>query len=182
MKISETAEVYARERYGQVTRPDGTPHVEHARGVVTRLKGLGISDEEIIAAAWLHGILSHTSTSFDELDSRFGSRVSVLVLALFSDPKIPRDQRDRQYVRQLRESPDEAKLIKICDISTSLKELKGSSLSRTKKARQARKEMHYLAAMSREISDLSMHYPAIMNIMDGINEYASEHGQRRVLG
>ena len=75
------AENFAKERHSGMLRKDGvTTHYEHLMGVVTRLKNLGVTDEDVLCAAWLHDIIEDTSTSFDEIDQRFGSRVGVLVL------------------------------------------------------------------------------------------------------
>ncbi len=82
---------------------------EHLASVVARLKNLGISDEEVLSAAWLHDTINDTQTSFDEIDQRFGSRVAVIVLSISKDKSLSRSVQEEQYVKQLRESPLEAK-------------------------------------------------------------------------
>jgi hypothetical protein len=49
---------------------------------VSRLKSLGIIDEEVLCAGWLQDILEDTDTSFDELFEKFGRRIAVLTLSL----------------------------------------------------------------------------------------------------
>src|SRR3990172_8322369 len=96
-------------------RKDGTtPFYDHLLGVVARLKNLGVTDEDVLAAAWLHDTLEDTRTSFVEIDSRFGSKVAVLVLSLSKDRSLPKAKQEEQYVKQLKEASLEAKLIKLC--------------------------------------------------------------------
>src|SRR2546426_12284414 len=119
------SENFAKERNSSVLRKDGdTTHYEHLTGVVTRLKNLGVTDEDVLCAAWLHDIIEDTNTTFDDIDKRFGSKVSVLVLALSKDKTLPKSRQEEQHVRQLREASFEAKLIKLCDISANLKDIK----------------------------------------------------------
>lgn len=181
MQISESAESFAKEKYANTKRKDGILHIEHLKGVVTRLKSLGIADSEVLAAAWLHTMIDDSVSSFDEIDRRFGSKISVLVLALSKDTSLAKDQIDKQYVKQLKESPIEVKLIKLCDISTSLKDLKNTILSKTKRTKQAKKEIHYLNLMKQEMSKAKLQYSGIQNIIHGINEISSSYGQRPVI-
>ena len=181
MQISESAESFAKEKYANTKRKDGILHMEHLKGVVTRLKSLGIADSEVLAAAWLHTMIDDSVSSFDEIDRRFGSKISVLVLALSKDTSLAKDQIDKQYVKQLKESPIEVKLIKLCDISTSLKDLKNTILSKTKRTKQAKKEIHYLNLMKQEMSKAKLQYSGIQNIIYGINEISSSYGQRPVI-
>ena len=83
MSKAHSAENFAKERHSGMTGKDGaSPYHEHLAAVVARLKNLGISEEDVISSAWLHDIIDHSKTSFDELDQRFGSRVAVLVLSV----------------------------------------------------------------------------------------------------
>ena len=178
MTLVESAELFAKEKYGNTTRTDGVMHLDHLRGTVTRLKSLGVSDQETIAAAWMIDIMNQAGVTFDELDKRFGSKVAVLVLALAKDHGISKDQIEKQYTKQLRDSPVEVKLIKICDISTSLKDLKNSTWSKTRRTKQVKKEVHSLGIMKQDLSKAKDQYPGIQNIINGINDAISSYGQR----
>lgn len=181
MQIIESAELFTKERYVGRTRSDGISYLDHLKGVVSRLKNIGISDQEVLAAAWLHGIIEETNTTFDEIDKRFGSRIAVLVLASHKDKNLPRDEIEKQYIKQLKESPIEAKIIELCDISTNLKDLKNSTWSKTKKIKQIKKNLYYLSTIKSELSSNKIQYPGIQNIINGINEAISTHGQRPIV-
>ncbi|TLX88924.1 MAG: HD domain-containing protein [Thaumarchaeota archaeon] len=175
------SENFAKERHSSMLRKDGvTTHYEHLTGVVTRLKNLGVSDEDVLCAAWLHDIIEYTNTSFHDIDKRFGSRVAVLVLSLSKDRTLPKGQQEEQYVKQLRESSFGAKLIKLCDISANLKDIKGSSLSKTKKTKTIRKILHYLDVIKPDLVKNKASTPAITSLIDGINAVAVSFGHRPV--
>lgn len=179
MTSAESAEIFTREKYGNQVRQDGIMYLDHLRGIVTRLKSLGISDPDVIAAAWLADIINQTNTTFDELDKKFGSRIAVLVLALARDNSLPKDQKEKQYTKQLRDSPFEAKIIKLCDISTSLKGLKTAPWSKNRKVRQIKKEVHSLGLLKQDLTMARNQYPGIQGIINGINDTIISHGQRQ---
>jgi (p)ppGpp synthase/HD superfamily hydrolase len=181
MQIVESAELFAKEKHAGKTRNDNIPHLDHLKGMVNRLKNLGIQDQEVLAASWLYGIMEETNTTFGEVDKRFGSRIAVLVLALHKDKNLPRNDIEKQYAKQLRESPIEAKIIRLCDISTSLKDLKNTAWSKNKKIKQVKKNLYYLNIIKPELSNNKSQYTGIQNIMNGINEVISIHGQRPVV-
>ena len=173
------AENFAKERHSGMLRKDGvTTHYEHLMGVVTRLKNLGVTDEDVLCAAWLHDIIEDTSTSFDEIDQRFGSRVAVLVLSLSKDRLLPKGQQEEQYIKQLRESSFEAKLIKLCDISANLKSIKSSSLSKTKKGKTVRKILNYFKAIKPDL--IKNKTLVITSLIDGINEVTASFGHKPI--
>ena len=154
---------------------------EHLAGVVARLKNLGITDEEVLASAWLHDIINDTETSFDELDQRFGSKVAVMVLSISKDKKIPRTKQEEQYVKQLKESTLDAKLIKLCDISACLRELKNSPVSKTKRIKEVKKKLFYLNVIKSDLIKDKSKVPGIGSLINGINEMVSTYGLRPIL-
>jgi (p)ppGpp synthase/HD superfamily hydrolase len=177
-----TVESFARDKYDKMSKSNGvTPHMDHLQGVVNRLKNIGISDEEVLAAALLHDTIEDTNTTFDEIDQRFGSRVAVLVLSLSKDMRLPKDQREKQYVKQLKDSSLEAKLIKLCDISANLKDLKNAPWSRTKKTKEMKKKIYYLNVIKPDLIKNKSQIPGIQGIIDGINGVIRSHSQKPII-
>ncbi|MFZ0184945.1 MAG: HD domain-containing protein [Nitrosotalea sp.] len=182
MSKSHSAENFAKERHSGMTKKDGvTPYYEHLAAVVARLKNLGISDEDAISSSWLHDIIDYTETSFDELDQRFGSKVAVLVLSVSRDKSLPRIRQEEQYVKQLKGTSFEAKLIKLCDISASLRDLKNSSLSKTKKTKEVKKMVFYLNIIKSDLIKNKSQFPGIFSLISGINDMISAYGQRPII-
>ena len=182
MSKIHTAENFSKERYARTTSKYGViPHYEHLASVVTRLKNLGISDEDIISATWLHGIIDNTETTFDEIEHRFGSKTAVLVLSTSRDKSLPRARQEDQFVKQLKEAPLDAKLIKLCDISASLRNLKNSTLSRSKKTKEGKKMAFYLNVIKPDLSKNKSQVPGIVSLINGINDMISEYGQKPII-
>lgn len=182
MSKSHAAENFAKERHSGMTGNNGmTPYYEHLAAVVVRLKNLGISDEDVISSSWLHDIIDYTETSFDELDQRFGSKVAVLVLSVSRDKSLPRAKQEEQYVKQLKEASFEAKLIKLCDISASLRDLKNSSFSKTKKTKEVKKMTFYLNVIRSDLIKNKSQVPGIVSLINGINDMISGYGQRPIV-
>ncbi len=150
-------------------------------GIADRLKNLGVSDEEVLSAALLCQTINDSKANFDEIDQRFGSRIAVMVLSLSKDMNLPSNIREERYVRQIREASIEIKLIKICEISANIKEIKNSSSSFTKKIKQIKKNLHYLNIIKPDLINNKMNIPSITTLMSGINEALLQHGQKPVL-
>ena len=182
MSKLQSAENFAKERHlGTNGKDSDISHHEHLAAVVARLKNLGVTDEDTLSAAWLHDIIDNTDTSFDELDQRFGSRVAVLVLSVSKDKSLPRLIQEEQYVKQLKGSTLDAKLIKLCDISSSIKDLKNSSLSKTKKIKEMKKKLYYLNMIKTDLIKNKTQIPGIISFVNGINDIVTSYGLRPVV-
>jgi (p)ppGpp synthase/HD superfamily hydrolase len=178
----QSAENFAKERHlGSMTIDGTSQYQEHLGAVVARLKNLGITDQDTISAAWLHDILDHTTTSFNEIDQRFGSKVAVFILAISRDKSLPKTRQEEQYVKQLRDAPLDAKIIKLCDISANLRELKGSSFSKTRKLKEMKKGLYYLNVIKSDLAKNKVQIPGIASLVNGINDIIESHGLRPVI-
>lgn len=179
--LIESAELYARELHKNMLKKDGkTPHYSHLESVVNRLKSLGVYDEEVLCAGWLHDVIEDTEATFDDVYERFGQRTVVLVSSLSKDMKLPKKEREIQYVKQLKEAPFEAKLVKLCDASANLKDIDSSDLSKTKKKKTVNKILHYLRVIKNEISEHQSEYPKVSSLIDGVNQIARKYHQKPI--
>jgi (p)ppGpp synthase/HD superfamily hydrolase len=180
--IVTKAKKFAQEKHKNQKRKDGiTPFSMHLEGVVNRLKNLGISNQDILTAAWLHDTIEHTDTTFDEINTIFGNTVSVLVLSLTKDSKLPRKEREGQYIQQLKNSSFESKIIKLCDISANLKDIVNSPISKTQKNKQTKKLFHYLRVIKKDLSENISDYPKMKELIDGINSAGGKFKQRSII-
>jgi (p)ppGpp synthase/HD superfamily hydrolase len=178
----QSAENFAKERHLCMTRREGvTLFYEHLGAVVARLKNLGITDVDVLSAAWLHDILDETETSFDELDQRFGSKVAVIVMAISMDRNLPRTKQEEQYIKQLRESSLETKLIKLCDISANLRDLKNAPVSKKKKTKEVKKNLFYLNVIKKDLIKNKLQIPGIVSLINGINDVILAYGLRSII-
>jgi (p)ppGpp synthase/HD superfamily hydrolase len=178
----KSAEKFAQEKHKNQKRQDGvTTHIKHLEEVVYRLKNLGVTETDVLCAAWLHDTLEKTDTSLEEIIQRFDRKIGTLVLSLTKNADLPKKDMEKQYIKQLRNAPTEAKIIKLCDISSNIKDLSSASISNTQKNKKIRKILHYLRVIKSEISEEKSHYPRIQEMVDGINTVATKFRQRPVL-
>ena len=178
----ESAEFFARDKHKGMTRNDGiTPYFEHLKDVVSLLKSLGIIDEDVLCSGWLHDTIEDTDTTFDDLYERFGKKVAVLVSSLSKDEDLPKKERERLYVKQLKDAPLDAKIIKLCDISANLKDLANSKMSKNKMKKTVKQKLHYLKVIKNDIIENKSNYPKISNLIKGINNVLVENRQKPVL-
>jgi len=180
LDIVKSAELFAKKKHSGMMRKDRvTPYSKHLEDVVNRLKSLGVIDEELLCAGWLHDTIEDTDTSFDDLYERFGSKVVVLVTSLTKDMSLTRKKREQIYVKQLKEASFDAKLIKLCDISANLSDLKNYDASKSKKLRQVRKIKHYLTVIKNDLLE-NADYPKITTLLESINQSLKQFGLRTI--
>ena len=61
-----------RQHKGQFRKNHKTPYWHHLRDVVNNLEMMGITDESILCAGWLHDVIEDTSFDFDDVSKDFG--------------------------------------------------------------------------------------------------------------
>lgn len=180
MELINSAELFAKKKHSGMTKKDGTtPYSKHLQDVMNRLKSLGVVNQELLCAGWLHDTIEDTDTSFDDLFERFGSRVAVLVSSLSKDMTLPRKQREQAYIKQLKEASDDVKMIKLCDISANLSDLKNYEDSRSKKLRQVKQKRHYINVIKNDLIG-NKDYPKIIVLLENINQILKQLDQRTI--
>jgi (p)ppGpp synthase/HD superfamily hydrolase len=167
MATIEEAEAYARVKNADI---------HFCKGVIFRLKSIGVTDESILCSVFL----CQTDSSFDEIHARFGREIAVLVASLTKDPSLPRQRQEEQYVKQLKEAPWESTLIKLCQVSAHLKLIKESELPRSKRTKMLKQNMHYLIVLKNKITENKTKTPGIEKLLDGVNETLTHFGHRRI--
>jgi (p)ppGpp synthase/HD superfamily hydrolase len=179
LELVKNAELFAKAKHsGQHRKDSNTSYSKHLDDVVNRLKSLGVIDQEILSAGWLHDIIEETDTSFDDLYEQFGNRIVVIVSSLSKNKALPRKKREKEYSIQLKEASFDVKLIKLCDISANLSDLKNYETSKSKKIRQAKQKRHYLTIIKTDLTNSN--YPKIATLLETINETLRRYGLKSV--
>lgn len=180
MDLVKSAELFAKNKHaGQFRADDTTPYSKHLEDVVNRLKSLGVIDENILCAGWLHDTIENTDTTFDDLYEQFESEIAVLVSSLSKDMKLTRKKREQAYVIQLKEASFSAKLIKLCDISANLSDLKNYEASKSKKLRQVKQKRHYLNIIKNDLIG-NTYYPYVQSLFESANLIFIKYAQRPI--
>jgi len=182
----ENAELFAKSKHAGKLNESGVSYSIHLENVVSRLKSLGVVDQDTLCAGWLQDILEYTDTSFDELFEKFGRKISTLILSLTktklvidtSDDStlsltkkrtISKKQRQKEYGIKIKESEIDVKLIKLCDISTNLGNLKNQLISKTKKRRILKELRYYTVIIEKDLIQ-ETRYPKANTLLETINE------------
>lgn len=150
MNKVDSARNLAKKRHRYQKRKDcHTPYFNHLKIVIGNLKELGIKDENILSAGWLHDSIEDTPTDYDELAEKFGTSVANMVAAVTKDTRLPREKREAKYVSQLRTSTFGSKVIKLCDVVANISDLKNAHYTENEKVTQVKNKMKYLVAIRR---------------------------------
>jgi len=178
LELVKRAELLARKKHAGQIKKDGTTYSKHLEDVVNRLKSLGVIDEELLCGGWLHDIIENTDISFDNVYEQFGNRIAVIVSSLTKDKTLPRKKRENTYNIQLKEASFDAKLIKLCDISANLSNLKNYDASKSKKLRDIKQKKHYLNIIKKDLENTD--YPKIATLLETINQTLKRYDQRTI--
>ncbi|HSA98480.1 MAG TPA: hypothetical protein VLF17_05325 [Candidatus Nitrosotenuis sp.] len=167
MSAIESAEAFARAKNADIN---------FCKSIVFRLKSIGVNDERVLCCAFL----CHANASFDEIHARFGREIATGVASISRDLSLPRKIQEEQYVRQLQDAPWESILVKMCEISATLKVLKDSELSKTKRGKILKQNVHYLNVLKKKISENKAKTPGLERLLDGANETLMYFKQRPI--
>ncbi len=97
-------------------RWDGSPYSKHPIDVVYRLTEMGILDEEMICAGYLHDVVEDTPYSYEQIKSNFGEGVEILVEELTFD----QGGGEEYYWERCKKMSRNASIIKIADIMSNI--------------------------------------------------------------
>lgn len=84
-RLVRMAQLFAQAAHGatgQVRRYTGEPYIEHPAEVVALLKRAGVTDDAMLAAAWLHDVVEDTQVRADTIRREFGLLVFTMVVDL----------------------------------------------------------------------------------------------------
>jgi (p)ppGpp synthase/HD superfamily hydrolase len=194
MSLLKNAELFAKSKHSGKLKKSGITYSKHLEDVVNRLKSLGVSNEEVLCTGWLHDILEDTDTSFDELFEKFGRRISVLTLSLTKNKfvidvdddstlsltkkkTLSKKQRQKEYGIKLNQSEIDAKLIKLCDISANLGDLKNQTISKTKRKRIVKELRYYLSIIQQDLIE-NAKYPKAATLLETVNQNLKIQSQK----
>jgi (p)ppGpp synthase/HD superfamily hydrolase len=98
---------------GQTRWDKKTPYEVHPIEVVRILRDMGVTDDTILCAGYLHDVLEDTDYSRNNIDVKFGKRVSKLVQELTNPSD---DMTDEEYWTHINKMSTDAKIVKFADI------------------------------------------------------------------
>jgi guanosine-3',5'-bis(diphosphate) 3'-pyrophosphohydrolase len=103
---------------------DASPYINHPIEVAVILANVArITDGAVLMAAVLHDTLEDTCTTLEELQAAFGREVCALVQEVTDDKSLPKAERKRLQVEHAPHMSASAKLIKIADKISNVREI-----------------------------------------------------------
>src|SRR3989344_3793458 len=137
-------ELATRAHAGQVRKDGKTPYITHPEAVVSLLKNIGIEDENIIAAGWLHDTIEDCGITRQVIEREVNSEVARIVSIL------TRDVGREEYIERIRKANYSVKIVKLADFvhncSTLSSELPAKTIQR--KVEDAKK---FYLALAQEV-------------------------------
>lgn len=125
MKLLLDAAAFAAERHRKQKRKGlvGDPYVNHLIEVVQLLTHAEETDEELLAAAFLHDVVEDTDATLEEVESLFGARVRAIVEEVTDDIDLESHARKALEIQQAAIGSREAQTIKVADKISNLRAL-----------------------------------------------------------
>ncbi len=147
MKGINDAEIFAKDKHKHQTRnnPD-IPYSDHLEKVVEILRNLGITDETILCAGWLHDTIEDTDTDYDDI-LEFGKETADIVATMTKDTRMVRDDREIAYCKKLKEGSWQTQIVKFADLLSNLKDLEFSNFSDSDRKEKAEDKLEFYNAI-----------------------------------
>lgn len=80
-------------------------------------------DVQLLQAAVLHDTIEDTDTTKEELQNKFGAKVSALVMEVTDDKSLPKEERKRLQIEHAPNLSPKAQIIKLADKVANLEDL-----------------------------------------------------------
>jgi GTP diphosphokinase / guanosine-3',5'-bis(diphosphate) 3'-diphosphatase len=103
---------------------DASPYINHPLTLANVLANEGgVGDTVTLCAALLHDTVEDTDTTSDELLREFGADICSVVLEVTDDRSLPKAERKRLQVEHAATISDRAKLVKLADKISNLRDV-----------------------------------------------------------
>ena len=104
-----------------------TPYINHPLALANVLAvECGVDDVEVICGALLHDTIEDTKTAEEELLENFGENITRIVLEVTDDKTLDKIERKEAQVAHAPHISDQAKLVKLADKISNLRDISAS--------------------------------------------------------
>ncbi len=90
-KLNLAKQCAIKQHKGQYRKNNKTPYWHHLRDVVDNLEMMGITDESILCAGWLHDSIEDTSFDFDDISKYFNKKTAQIVSDVTKETRLPKN-------------------------------------------------------------------------------------------
>jgi len=181
MNLVQQAELLAETKHKGQFRKDGkTKYFEHLKNVVSELKSMGITDENMLCAGWLHDTIEDTNTDYDEIYKKFNRKIADYVASVTKDTRLIKEEQEKQYIIQLEIAPWQAKVVKLGDIIANFRDLVNSGYDKITQDIKVKNKLPYIFAIQSEISSNKNKIPQLKTTQENLNELLKKYGQKSI--
>lgn len=161
------AAYFAAEKHKTQRRKDAekTPYINHPLALANVLAvECGIDDVEVICGALLHDTIEDTETEPAELIAAFGEKITRIVLEVTDDKELLKIERKEAQVAHAPHISDQAKLVKLADKISNLRDISASPPS----GWSVERKQEYFDWAARVIDGLRGVHPGLEALFDQI--------------
>ena len=126
LKLLLKALAFAADKHRNQRRKDeaASPYINHPIAVSNILCNEGhVTDLNVLCGALLHDTVEDTETTAEELASEFGQEISDIVMEVTDDKSLGKQERKQLQIEHARHLSDPAKLIKLADKISNLRDI-----------------------------------------------------------
>jgi len=158
---------FAAQKHRDQRRKDleASPYINHPIALAHVLwEEGGVHDAAVIQAALLHDTIEDTETTPEELRTRFGRKVAKIVAEVTDDKNLPKAERKRLQVEHAPHISREAKLVKLADKISNLRDMAAGAPRTWPKSRVR----EYFDWAKRVVDGLRGVHPRLESIFDEV--------------
>lgn len=129
MKLLLKALAFAAHKHKDQRRKDAesSPYINHPISLANILSNEGhVTDTAVICAALLHDTVEDTDTTSEELEEEFGSAIRGIVIEVTDDKTLDKAVRKQRQIDHAAHISDQAKLVKLADKISNLRDVAGN--------------------------------------------------------
>jgi len=161
------AVAFAADKHRNQRRKDAeaSPYINHPIALVNVLANEGgVGDVVVLCAAVLHDTIEDTETTSEELNAIFGQKVASVVMEVTDDKSLEKLVRKQRQVEHAPHISTEAKLVKLADKISNLRDILASPPADW----TAERKQDYFEWAAKVVAGLRGVHPGLESVFDGL--------------
>ena len=161
------AVAFAADKHHNQRRKDAeaSPYINHPIALANVLANEGgVSDVTVLCAAVLHDTIEDTETTPEELQAIFGHKVAAVVMEVTDDKSLEKSLRKQRQVEHAPHISTEAKLVKLADKISNLRDIIASPPADW----SAERKQAYFDWAAKVVAGVRGVHPGLESVFDGL--------------
>lgn len=161
------AVAFAADKHRNQRRKDAeaSPYINHPIALANVLANEGgVEDVTVLCAAVLHDTIEDTETTSEELQAIFGPKVASVVMEVTDDKSLEKSLRKQRQVEHAPHISKEAKLVKLADKISNLRDIIASPPADW----SAERKQAYFDWAAKVVAGVRGVHPGLESVFDGL--------------